>query len=66
MKEWAEKRMKELEAVAEKDLAEVFQLVIKICELEDQLKTDRHLKPSPPLQSHIALGLFPGGKCSTP
>jgi hypothetical protein len=37
MKEWAEKRRQELEAIGEKELAALFQLVIKICEIEQQL-----------------------------
>jgi len=37
MKAWAEKRRQEIEAMGEKDLAQVFQLIIKICELEEQL-----------------------------
>jgi len=40
MKAWAEKRRQEMEAIGEKDLAEVFQLVIKICELEEQLMSN--------------------------
>jgi hypothetical protein len=40
MKEWAEKRMRQLQAVGEKELAEVFQIVIKICELEDEIRFD--------------------------
>jgi hypothetical protein len=40
MKEWAEKRMRQLQAMGEMELAEVFQLVIRICELEDQIKSD--------------------------
>jgi hypothetical protein len=37
MKEWAEKRRQELEAIGEKELAVLFQLVINICEIEQQL-----------------------------
>jgi hypothetical protein len=37
MKEWAEKRRQELEAIGEKELAAIFQLVINICEIEQQL-----------------------------
>ena len=37
MKAWAEKRRQEIEATGEKDLAEVFQLIIKIYELEERL-----------------------------
>ncbi len=40
MKEWAKKRRQELEAMGEKELAEMFQLVIRICELEEQLLAD--------------------------
>jgi hypothetical protein len=40
MKEWAEKRMRQLQAMGEMELAEVFQLVIRICELEDHIKSD--------------------------
>ena len=40
MKAWAEKRRQELEAMGEKELAVVFQLFIKICELEEQLMSD--------------------------
>jgi hypothetical protein len=39
MKEWAEKRMRQQQAMGENELAEVFQLVIKICELEDQIRS---------------------------
>ncbi len=41
MKAWAQKRKEEVEAAGEKELAEVFQLVIKICELEEQLMADQ-------------------------
>lgn len=41
MKEWAKKRRRELEAMGEKELVEMFQLVIKICELEEQLMADQ-------------------------
>jgi hypothetical protein len=37
MKAWAQRRKQELESMGEKELAEVFQLVIKICELEEEL-----------------------------
>jgi hypothetical protein len=40
MKEWAKKRIEELEAMGEQELAEMFQLVVKICELEEQLLAD--------------------------
>jgi hypothetical protein len=40
MKEWAKKRGQELEAMGAKELAEMFQLVVKICELEEQLLAD--------------------------
>lgn len=40
MKEWAEKRRQELDDMGERELAVVFQLVIRICELEDQLTAD--------------------------
>jgi hypothetical protein len=40
MKAWAEKRRQELEAIGERELAEMFQLVIRICELEEQLTAD--------------------------
>ena len=40
MKAWALKRRYETEAAGEKELAEVFQLVIKVCELEEQLTSD--------------------------
>ncbi len=43
MKEWAENRMRQLQAMGEKQLAEIFQLVIKICELEDKIKSDRYI-----------------------
>ncbi len=43
MKAWALKRRQEVEAAGEKELAEVFQLVIKICELEEQLMADREI-----------------------
>jgi hypothetical protein len=36
MKEWAKKRKQELEATGAMELAEVFQLIVTICELEDQ------------------------------
>ncbi len=41
MKEWAEKRRRELEAAGEKELADVFRLVVRICELEEQVKGAR-------------------------
>ncbi len=41
MKEWAKKRRQELEAIGEKELAEMFQLVVKICELEEELLADQ-------------------------
>ena len=40
MKTWAEKRKRELEAMGETELAEVFRLVVKMCELEEQLRND--------------------------
>jgi hypothetical protein len=40
MKEWAKKRRQELEAIGERELAEMFQLVIRLCELEEQLLAD--------------------------
>ncbi len=40
MKEWAKKRKQELEAMGEKELAEIFQLVVKICELEEKFLPD--------------------------
>ena len=40
MKEWAKKRRQELEVMGERELAEMFQLVIRICELEEQLLAD--------------------------
>jgi hypothetical protein len=40
MKAWEEKRRQELEAMGEKELAEVFQLIIKICELEEELMSN--------------------------
>ncbi len=40
MKAWAEKRRQETEAMGETGLAEVFLLVIKICELEEQLMSN--------------------------
>jgi hypothetical protein len=43
MKAWALKRRQEIEAAGEKELAEVFELVIKICELEEQLMADREI-----------------------
>ncbi len=43
MKAWALKRREELESAGEKELAEVFQLVIKICELEEQLMADQEI-----------------------
>ncbi len=43
MKAWALKRKVEMEAAGENELAEVFQLVIKICELEEQLMADPEL-----------------------
>ena len=44
MKAWAQKRRQETEAAGEKELAEVFQLVIKICELEEQLNCARDVE----------------------
>ncbi len=43
MRTWAEKRTRELEAMGETELAEVFRLVIKICDLEEQLKNNRDI-----------------------
>jgi len=43
MRTWAERRRCELEAMGEKELAEVFRLVIKICDLEEQLKNDKDI-----------------------
>ncbi len=43
MKVWALKRREELEAAGEKELAEVFQLVVKICELEEQLVSNSEI-----------------------
>ena len=40
MKAWVLKRRQEIEAAGEKELAELFQLVIKICELEEKLLSD--------------------------
>lgn len=40
MKEWAQRRRRELEAMGERELAEMFQLVIKIWELEEQFMAD--------------------------
>jgi len=38
MKQWAEYRRRQMEDVGATELAEMFQLVIKICELEEELK----------------------------
>jgi hypothetical protein len=38
MKQWAKERRRQMEAAGAKELAEVFTLVIKICELEEELK----------------------------
>lgn len=37
MKAWAEKRGRQMEAMGEKELAEMFQLVVRIYELEERL-----------------------------
>ncbi|MEW6530695.1 MAG: hypothetical protein AB1473_07655 [Thermodesulfobacteriota bacterium] len=37
MKAWAEKRGRQMEAMGEKELAELFQLVVRIYELEERL-----------------------------
>ena len=42
MKEWAEKRRMEMEALGERELADVFRLVVRICELEEQIKCARN------------------------
>jgi hypothetical protein len=44
MKKWAEKRRSEMEAAGEKELADVFRLIVRICELEDQLKGVRSVE----------------------
>jgi hypothetical protein len=36
MKEWAKKRKQELEVIGAIELAEVFQLIVNLCELEEQ------------------------------
>ena len=36
MKDWAKKRKQELEEMGAMELAEVFQLLVKICELEER------------------------------
>ncbi len=36
MKEWAKKRKEELEEIGAIELAEIFQLLVNICELEEQ------------------------------
>ena len=36
MKEWAQKRKQELEIIGAIELAEVFQLIVNLCELEEQ------------------------------
>jgi hypothetical protein len=43
MKTWAEKRKREMEAIGETGLAEVFALVVKMCELEEHLRNDPFL-----------------------
>lgn len=40
MKTWAENRKRGLEDMGETELAEVFRLVVKMCELEEQLRDD--------------------------
>ena len=44
MKEWAERRRRELEAAGEQELADVFRLVVRICELEEQVKGARDVE----------------------
>ncbi len=39
MKTWAEKRRREMEAVGATELADMFKTIVKLCELEDQLKS---------------------------
>ena len=41
MKEWAKKRKQELEEMGAIELAEVFQLLINMCELEEQYIADQ-------------------------
>ncbi len=40
MKEWAKKRKQELEEMGAIELAEVFQLIINLCELEERCIAD--------------------------
>ncbi len=37
MKRWAEKRREAMAAMGYKELADIFELVVRICELEEQL-----------------------------
>ncbi len=39
MKAWAEKRKHEVEALGATELAEMFHLIIRLCELEEQTNT---------------------------
>jgi hypothetical protein len=39
MKSWAEKRRREMEAIAAEELAEMFATIVKMCELEEQVKS---------------------------
>ncbi len=39
MKTWAEKRRREMEAVGATELAEMFKTIVKLCELEEQLRS---------------------------
>ncbi len=38
MKKWAEKRRQELEAIGATELADMFRAIVKLCELEEQIR----------------------------
>ncbi len=41
MKTWAEKRRREMEAIGARELADMFNTIVKLCELEEEVKSSR-------------------------
>ncbi len=39
MKTWAERRKREMEAIGATELAEMFSTIVKLCELEERVKS---------------------------
>jgi hypothetical protein len=39
MKTWAEKRRREMEAIGAKELADMFNTIVRLCELEEKVKS---------------------------